>query len=74
MESCSEVVKWSDAFVDGELLAGAQSRVLQHIRHCNDCADLIEEKICLKRLVQARVRNLTAPASLRQSIRAQIGI
>jgi len=71
---CGEVTELSDAFVDDELFGEVQARILYHLRDCNTCAALVAEKIGLKRLVRASVRNLTVPAFLRQSVRRRMGV
>ncbi len=69
MVACSEVMRLSDVFADGELFTELQARMIDHLRGCNDCAAVIKDKLGLKRLIHASVRNLTAPAGLRQRLR-----
>jgi len=73
MFTCSEVLDLSDAFIDDELFPEAQAWILHHLRTCGECAGLVEKRIGLKRLVRTSVRKLTAPASLRHSVRVCIG-
>jgi Putative zinc-finger len=73
MFACSELLELSDAFIDDELFPEARAWVLDHLRDCGDCSELVEKKAGLKRLVRTSVRQLTAPASLRQTLRVHIG-
>ena len=73
MFACSELLELSDAFIDDELFPQARAWAVYHLRNCDYCARLVEKKAGLKRLVRTSVRQLTAPASLTQTVRAHIG-
>jgi hypothetical protein len=73
MIACREVAEFSDAFIDDEVVAGVRAGILAHLRECDDCEAVIEQKRRLKRLVGASARILTAPASLRFRVLAGIG-
>jgi len=69
---CEEVALLSERFVDGEIPGAARPWVWRHIRACISCKALIEGKAALKRLVRSSVRNVLAPAPLRQRLRSLI--
>ena len=69
----TELTGLSNAFIDDQPFGEVKTQILYHLRDCGDCMALIEKKIGLKRMVRASVRNLTAPATLKQSVRVLIG-
>jgi len=73
MPACSEVAQLCDSFIDGEASVGERSRILLHIRECDDCAGLLRDRFRLKQLVRASAGKLTAPSGLRLALRAQLG-
>jgi hypothetical protein len=73
MIACREVKTFSDAFIDGELATSVRAQILAHLRACDDCAVLIEERRRLKHRVGASARTITAPASLRFRVLTEIG-
>jgi hypothetical protein len=72
--TCGKVRELSDAFVDNELLLAVQSLIFRHIRACGQCAVFIMQKLKVKDLVRKSVKDLAAPASMRQRVRKQTGI
>jgi hypothetical protein len=73
MFACSELLELSDAFIDDELFPEARAWVLHYLRDCGGCSRFVEKEAGLKRLVRTSVRQLTAPASLRETVRVHIG-
>jgi anti-sigma factor (TIGR02949 family) len=71
--ACGQVARFIDGFVDHELISPLQAWVRNHISGCSTCAAAVEEKDELKRLVKSSVRNLTAPATLRDRLYGRDG-
>lgn len=66
--SCEEVIKALFAYLDGELDAGRQADIEQHLRRCRDCFTRAE----FERRLRARVAETgtaAAPERLRQRLR-----
>lgn len=62
-----------DAYLDGELAAGAARELEAHLAQCPECARFRDERLALRAAISARVPAFPAPDTLRHRVRAALG-
>ena len=70
--ACARIRSYLDSYINNELLVETNHEVLSHLETCAECAAALEERIRVKERLQATVRRERVPASLRQSIQANL--
>jgi Putative zinc-finger len=69
---CDEARELITARVDGELSAGEQLAIDDHLKICGPCREAFGAESRLKQQTKLAGRSITAPASLRQAIEGKI--
>jgi hypothetical protein len=67
--SCERYRRYFDAYVDNELLVETNQDVLQHLRSCPDCTQILESRARMKQLVRNAVTKEEAPLELAAALR-----
>jgi anti-sigma factor RsiW len=70
--TCSQIQKLLHAHHDGELDAAHELQVNEHLADCPRCLGLTRNLATLRGVLQNEALRYSAPAGLRQSIRAAI--
>src|SRR5262245_21845203 len=70
--TCADFEKFVSAFVDGELDAHTAHDFERHAQECGTCRSVLEDERRVKAMVRAGLRTVTAPADLRDRIRASL--
>src|SRR5689334_5882067 len=69
---CADIANLIHAFVDDELEAGPAAEMAAHLRHCPQCARLVEDQRQLSRAVRREATRHAAPERLRARILAGV--
>ena len=70
--TCDEAKRLLDAHADGELEASAIPELEQHLRGCQSCSLALSNLQALKKSLKQDALRFTAPAQLRQRIKAEL--
>lgn len=65
---CRDVQRLCDQSIDGELGSELRLAMLRHLKSCEACSELIEERTLLKRLVRSSAAVLVVPDAVRLRI------
>jgi anti-sigma factor (TIGR02949 family) len=69
---CKKIRAYLDSYINDELLVETNHEVIKHLEQCPECADELDARVRVKKMLQSSVRRDAAPLALRERIQKEI--